>query len=137
MKVEYLGVKEVNGSLIILDGVKDASYEEMVDIILDDGSSRVGRIIELHDDIAVVQVFEGTTGISNINTRTSLRGEALKLPLSKEIMGRTMDGIGRPIDNLGAIRPDVKWDVNGEPINPVARKYPRTISRPDSQPSTD
>lgn len=125
MKVEYLGVKEVNGSLIILDGVKDASYEEMVDIILDDGSSRVGRIIELHDDIAVVQVFEGTTGISNINTRTSLRGEALKLPLSKEIMGRTMDGIGRPIDNLGAIRPDVKWDVNGEPINPVARKYPR------------
>ncbi len=125
MKVEYLGVKEVNGSLIILEGVKGASYEEMVDIKLEDGRSKVGRVVELRDDIAVVQVFEGTTGISNVNTRTSLRGETLKLSLSKEILGRTMDGIGRPIDNLGAIRPDKKMDVNGEPINPIARKYPR------------
>jgi V/A-type H+-transporting ATPase subunit B len=125
MKVEYIGVKEVNGSLLILDGFKDASYEEMVDIELEDGTTKVGRVIELRDSIAVVQVFEGTTGISNVNTRTSLRGESLKLNLSKEILGRTMDGIGRPIDNLGAIRPDVKWDVNGEPINPIARKYPR------------
>lgn len=125
MKVEYLGVKEVNGSLIILEGVKGASYEEMVDIKLEDGRTKVGRVIELRDDVAVVQVFEGTTGISNVNTRTSLRGETLKLNLSKEILGRTMDGIGRPIDNLGAIRPDKKMDVNGEPINPIARKYPR------------
>jgi len=125
MKVEYLGVKEVNGSLIILEGVKGASYEEMVDIKLEDGRSKVGRVIELKDDVAIVQVFEGTSGISNVNTRTSLRGESLKLNLSKEILGRTMDGIGRPIDNLGVIRPDVKWDVNGEPINPIARKYPR------------
>ncbi len=125
MKVEYLGIKEVNGSLIILEGVKGASYEEMVDIKLEDGSSKVGRVIELKDDIAIVQVFEGTTGISNVNARTSLRGETLKLPLSKEILGRTMDGIGRPIDGLGNIRPDIKMDVNGEPINPIARKYPR------------
>ncbi len=125
MKIEYLGVKEVNGSLIILDGVKNASYEEMVDIQLDDGRSKVGRIIELDGSRAVVQVFEGTSGISSTNTRTSLRGEALKLSLSKEILGRTLDGIGRPIDGLGAIRPEVKWDVNGAPINPVARKYPR------------
>jgi len=125
MKVEYLGIKEVNGSLIVLDGVKGASYEEMVDIKLEDGTSKVGRVIEFKDDIAVVQVFEGTTGISNTNTRTSLRGESLKIPLSKEILGRTMDGIGRPIDGLGIIRPDVKMDVNGEPINPISRKYPR------------
>lgn len=127
MKVEYLGVKEVNGSLIVLEGVKNASYEEMVDIQLDNGTSKVGRIMELKDDIAIVQVFEGTSGISNVNTRTSLRGTVLKLNLSKEILGRTMDGLGRPIDNLGAIRPEVKWDVNGEPINPVARKYPRNF----------
>lgn len=127
MKVEYLGIKEVNGSLIILEGVKGASYEEMVDIRLNDGRSKVGRVIELKDDIAVVQVFEGTTGISNVNARTSLRGDVLKLPLSKEILGRTMDGLGRPIDGLGIIRPDVKMDVNGEPINPIARKYPRNF----------
>lgn len=127
MRVEYLGVKEVNGSLIVLEGVKNASYEEMVDIQLDNGTSKVGRIMELKDDIAIVQVFEGTSGISNVNTRTSLRGSVLKLNLSKEILGRTMDGLGRPIDKLGAIRPEVKWDVNGEPINPVARKYPRNF----------
>lgn len=125
MRVEYLGIKEVNGSLIVLEGVKGASYEEMVDIKLEDGTTKVGRIIELNEDVAVVQVFEGTTGISNVNARTSLRGDVLKLPLSKEILGRTMDGLGRPIDGLGKIRPDVKMDVNGEPINPIARKYPR------------
>ncbi len=125
MRVEYLGIKEVNGSLIVLEGVKGASYEEMVDIKLEDGRTKVGRIIELNEDVAVVQVFEGTTGISNVNARTSLRGDVLKLPLSKEILGRTMDGLGRPIDGLGKIRPDVKMDVNGEPINPIARKYPR------------
>jgi len=127
MKVEYLGVKEVNGSLIVLEGVKNASFEEMVDIQLDNGTSKVGRIMELKEDVAIVQVFEGTSGISNVNTRTSLRGSVLKLNLSKEILGRTMDGLGRPIDNLGAIRPEVKWDVNGAPINPVARKYPRNF----------
>lgn len=127
MKVEYLGVKEVNGSLIVLQGVKNASFDEMVDIQLDNGTTKVGRIMELKDDIAIVQVFEGTSGISNVNTRTSLRGSVLKLNLSKEILGRTMDGLGRPIDKLGAIRPEVKWDVNGQPINPVARKYPRNF----------
>jgi V/A-type H+-transporting ATPase subunit B len=90
--MEYLGVKEVNGSLIILEGVKDASYEEMVDIKLDDGTTKVGRVIEIQDDIAIVQVFEGTSGISRTNTRTSLRGTPLMLPLSMEILGRTMDG---------------------------------------------
>lgn len=125
MRIEYLGVKEVNGSLILLEGVKDATYDEMVDIHLADGRVRVGRVIELRNDLAVVQVFEGTVGISCTNTRTSLRGSALLLPLSREILGRTMDGLGRPIDGLGAIRPEVKWDVNGTPINPIARKYPR------------
>lgn len=125
MRIEYLGVSEINGSLIVIDNVKSAAYDEMVDISLDNGETRIGRIIEIKEDKAVVQVFEGTRGISNTNARSSLKGEALKMPLSKEILGRTLDGIGRPIDGLGDIRPDVRWDVNGEPINPVARKYPR------------
>jgi V/A-type H+-transporting ATPase subunit B len=125
MRIEYLGVKEVNGSLIILEGVKDASYEEMVDIKLEDGRTKVGRVIEIQGELAVVQVFEGTSGISRTNTRTSLRGTPLMLPLSSEILGRTMDGKGQPIDGLGAISPDVRWDINGAPINPIARKYPR------------
>lgn len=127
MKVQYLGVKDVNGSLIVLEGIKGASYEEIVDITLSSGEKRVGRIVEMIDEVAVVQVFDGTTGISSSNTRTSLRGTALELPLSKEILGRTFDGIGRPIDGLGSIRPEVSLDVNGEPINPIARKYPRNF----------
>lgn len=127
MKIEYLGVKQINGSLMVLEGVKNASYDEMVDISLDDGTKRVGRVIELNEDKAVIQVFEGTTGLSNTNSRSSLRGEALKLPLSLEILGRTMDGIGRPIDGLGDVKPETRMDVNGEPINPMARKYPRNF----------
>lgn len=90
MNIQYLGVKEVSGSLIVLDGVKNASYEEMVQIRLDNGEERVGRVIEIKDDIAVVQVFEGTTGISSSNTRTGFTGRALELPLSPEILGRTL-----------------------------------------------
>lgn len=127
MSIEYLGVKEVSGSLIVLEGISGASYEEMVDIQLSNGEKRVGRVIEIKNDIAIVQVFEGTTGISSSNTRTSFRGKALEIPLSKEILGRTMDGIGRPIDGLGPVLPEVKWDVNGNPINPISRKYPRNF----------
>jgi len=125
MRIQYLGVKEVTGSLIVLEGVKNASYEEMVDITLNTGEKRVGRVVEIKDDIAIVQVFEGTTGISSSNTRTNFSGKALEIPLSKEILGRTFDGLGRPIDGLGDIVADVKADVNGNPINPMARKYPR------------
>lgn len=125
MSIEYLGLKQVTGSLIVLRGVKDVSYEEMVDIKLENGEERVGRVIEIKDDIAVIQVFEGTTGISSANTRTSFRGKALEMPLSKEILGRTLDGLGRPIDGLGDIIPDVSKDINGSPINPISREYPR------------
>lgn len=127
MSIQYLGVKEVAGSLIILEGVKNASYEEMVDIFLENGEKRIGRVIEIEDDIAVVQVFEGTTGISSSNTRTSFTGRALELPLSKEILGRTFNGVGRPIDGLGDVMGEMKADVNGNPTNPVARKYPRNF----------
>ncbi|GKX30850.1 V-type ATP synthase subunit B [Vallitalea longa] len=125
MSIEYLGLKQVTGSLVIIQGVKDISYEEMVDIKLDNGENRVGRVIEIKDDIAVIQVFEGTTGISSSNTRTSFKGRSLEIPLSKEILGRTLDGLGRPIDGLGDIIPDVSRDINGSPINPISREYPR------------
>lgn len=125
MSIEYLGVKDVTGSIVILEGVKNATFEEMVEITLDTGEIRSGRVIEIMDDKAVIQVFEGTTGMSSSNTRTKLTGKSLKIPLSKEILGRSMNGLGRPIDKLGDLMANVKWDVNGDPINPIARKYPR------------
>ncbi|PKM58088.1 MAG: V-type ATP synthase subunit B [Firmicutes bacterium HGW-Firmicutes-3] len=127
MSIEYLGLRDITGSIIILEGVKDAVFEEMVEITMDSGEVRLGRIIELHEDVAVVQVFEGTTGMSSSNTRTRFTGKPLKIPLSKEILGRKMNGLGKPIDGLGKLFADVRWDINGDPINPIARKYPRNF----------
>jgi len=125
MKIQYLGLSGISGPLVILEGIKDASFEEMVEIELSGGQKRIGRIVELYEDKAVIQVFEGTSGISLTNTKTTLLGRAMEIGLSKEILGRVFDGVGRPIDGLGEILPEAKWDVNGEPINPVSRAYPR------------
>jgi len=125
MNTEYLGLKEVNGPLVIIEGVKEASYEETVEIRVNDNEVRQGRIIEINEEFAVVQVFEGTRGLSVTNTVTKFTGEPLKFGLSKEILGRVFDGVGRPIDGLGRIKFDKKLDVNGMAMNPVAREYPR------------
>lgn len=125
MNIEYLGLKDVSGSIVILEGVKNATFEEVVEITLSSGETRTGRVIELYEDKAVIQVFEGTTGMSSANTRTKFTGEALKIPLSKEMLGRRMNGIGKPIDGLGELMSDSRGDINGDPINPISRKYPR------------
>ena len=127
MKTQYMGLNDLSGSLVILEGIKDASFDEIVEISLDSGEKRMGRIIELNKDFAVVQVFEGTNGISLSNTTTRLTGKPLMMPLSKEILGRTFDGIGRPIDGQGPVYYDKLMDINGKPMNPVAREYPRSF----------
>ncbi len=126
MSMEYMGLKEITGPLIVLDGVENASYEEMVTISVGN-QKRLGRIVQISGQKCVIQVFEGTKGISLENTRTLLQGKPLELPLSKEILGRVFDGLGRPTDGLGPICPDKSWDVNGMPINPVEREYPRNF----------
>ncbi len=126
MNVEYMGLKEISGPLVVIDGVKDASYEEMVEITVGK-NKRLGRIIKIDGELCVLQVFEGTRGISLKNTHSKLLGKPLKMPLSKELLGRVLDGIGRPVDGLGEIYPEKSWDINGEPINPVMRKYPRNF----------
>ena len=125
MSLEYVGLKEINGPLIVLDGIKDTSFEEMVDISLDDGSHRTGRIVQIEGEKAIIQVFEGTSGLSLTNTHTRFQGHPMELPLSREVLGRIFDGAGRPIDGLGEIFPEERRDINGSPINPVARIYPR------------
>lgn len=125
MIIDYVGVKEINGSLIVIDGVKGASFDEIVEIRLDNGTKRQGRIVQMDGERIVVQVFEGTKGLSLDNTRTRLTGHPMELALSPEIIGRVFDGVGRPIDGLGEIFPDTKADINGTPINPVSRVYPK------------
>ena len=103
MIFEYIGVREINGSLIVLDDVDCPSYEEIVEIRLDNGSVRHGRIVTIEGSRAVIQVFEGTRGISLNNTRTRLKGRPMELDLSPEIQGRIFSGVGTPIDGLGRI----------------------------------
>ena len=129
MILEHVGLSQINGSLVVLDGVQNASYDEMVVMKLTDGTQRVGRIVMIEGDKCVIQVFEGPTGFSLDNTRTTLSGHPMMVDLSPEILGRTLDGLGRPIDGLGEIYPEFRRDVNGSPINPVSRVYPRNYIR--------
>lgn len=127
MIIDYLGVKEINGSLIVLDGIKNASYEEIVDIRLENGTSRKGRIVQIDGERVVIEVFEGTSLISLNNTKTRLTGKPMELPLSPEILGRVFSGSGKPIDGLGDIFPKKRMNINGTPINPVSRIYPHNF----------
>lgn len=129
MIIEHRGLKQINGSLVVLEGVKAPMNEELVEIETENGSSRTGRIVAIEGDKAIVQVFEGTRGLSMVNTKTRLLGHPMEMKLSPEILGRVFDGLGRPIDGLGEIYPDCSMNVNGQPINPVSRVYPRNYIR--------
>ena len=125
MIIEHLGLSQINGSLIVLDNIKDASYDEMVELRLENGTTRTGRIVQIEGEKVVIQVFEGTKGLSLVNTKTRMTGHPIELALSPEIVGRVFDGLGRPIDGLGEVYPVEKRDVNSSPINPVSRVYPK------------
>lgn len=125
MNIQYMGLNDINGPLIALEGVKGAAYDEIATIRLEDGTERTGRIVQMEGDKVILQVFEGTKGISLKNTRTIFTGKPLEIPLAPEILGRVFSGAGKPVDGLGAVFPE-KWaDVNGQALNPVARQYPR------------
>ena len=125
MALQYVGLNEINGSLVVLDHVKGASYDEMVEIQLKNGTTRSGRVVQIEGEKIVVQVFEGTNDLSLENTKTKLLGRPMELPVSKEILGRVFNGAGRPIDGLGEIYAEEMMDINGLPLNPVSRVYPR------------
>ena len=127
MAIEYLGLSEINGPLVVLEGVRNASYDEIVEFRIDDGTRKLGRIVEIYEDKAVIQVFEGTENMSLMNTHTRLSGRPMEIDLSPEILGRTFDGIGRPIDGLGPVGAEARLNINGLPLNPVTREYPRNF----------
>lgn len=127
MAIEYIGLSDIQGPLAIIEGVTEDFYEEMVTVTLDNGEKRIGRVIEIEGDKAVIQLFEGTSGLSLTNTKTKFTGQPMRLALSKEMLGRALDGAGRPIDGMGDYFADETRDVNGQPINPVSRQYPNNF----------
>ena len=129
MAIEYLGLSSINGPLIVLEGVQDAFFDEIVEFVVNGNERKLGRIIEIYEDKAVIQVFEGTETMSLLNTHTKLTGHPMEIALSPDMLGRTFNGIGQPIDDLGPITSTLTRDINGLPLNPVKREYPRNYIR--------
>lgn len=112
---------------MIVDGVTQASFDELVEIETNDGERRLGKVLEIGYGKAVVQVFEGTTGLAITGTRVKFLGKTMTMPVSQELLGRVFDGLGRPNDGLPDPVADKFLDVNGEPMNPQSREYPTSF----------
>lgn len=125
-KKEYLKIDKVDGPLIFISGIDDVFYGEIVEIDIE-GEMRKGKVIRIEKDKVVIQVFEGTSGISNTNAAIYFTGKGFELNLNESILGRTFDGVGDPIDGGGEIYSDKSYNINGRPINPVAREYPKNF----------
>ena len=124
MLKEYKTVSEVVGPLMLVEGVEGVDYEELVDIKLQTGERRRGRVIEIEQGKALVQLFEGSTGINLKSTSVRFLGRPLELGVSEDMIGRVFDGLGNPIDKGPEIIPEKRRNVNGTAINPVSRDYP-------------
>lgn len=122
---EILGVARVEGPIVIVEGVGNVGYDEIVEVVDDQGRRRRGRIVEAAENMAVIEVFAGTTGLNIQDTHIRFMGHTLSIPVSEEMLGRVFDGMGDPIDGGPAALADRYSDVNGAPINPTARVYPR------------
>ena len=124
MLKEYRTVTEVVGPLMVVDGVEGVKYDELVDIELHTGEKRRGKVLEINGSKAMVQIFEGSTGINLKGTKAKFLGRPLELGVSEDMVGRVFDGMGRPNDNGPEIIPEKRVDINGEAINPMARDFP-------------
>ena len=126
-RLSYTTIKGVNGPLVVLEHVKGAKYGEIVNISLSTGEKRMGQVLEIFGSRAVVQIFEGTSGIDNRGTVCEFSGDVLKMPISEEMLGRAFNGSGIPIDKAPAIVADDFLDIQGKPINPCMRTYPKEM----------
>ncbi len=123
--LEYIGLKRINGPLLVVEGVKGAGFDEQVEIIVPNGPSRRGRVLSISNEAAVIEVFEGTSGLNQASTRVRFLGRPFEMVVSREeILGRVFDGLGQPLDGGPLPFKGERRDVNGFPINPVARAYP-------------
>merc|ERR1712227_252410 len=126
-RIDYHTIDAVKGPLVILHRVKNPQFGEIVSITLKDGTRRRGQVLEVDNDKAIVQVFEGTTGIDNRNSHVEFSGDTLKVPVSEDMLGRVFNGCGVPIDSKTPVLADDYLDVAGMPINPFAREYPEDM----------
>ena len=123
--LQYRGAARIEGPLVAVERVRDVGYDEVAEIVGADGRPRLGRVLDISRDRAIVQVLEGTGGLSPRGVRVRFLGETLRLAVSRDMLGRVFDGLGRPADGGSPPLGSDLRDVNGSPINPDARRYPR------------
>ncbi len=123
--VEYTGASQIFGPIVIVEKVRDIGYNELVEIRTPTGENRIGKVIEITQKAVTIQVFEGTSGLSPKETKTRFLGHPLQVPVSTEMLGRVLNSLGEPIDGHPRFFTEERRDVNGFPINPTAREYPR------------
>jgi len=123
--VQYSKIAEIKGPLVIVDDVENAAFDELVEILTSSGEKRLGKVLEVGNGKAIVQVFEGTTGLSISGTKAKFVGKVMEMPVSGEVLGRVFDGLGRPKDGLPDPIADKFLDINGAPMNPEQREYPK------------
>uniref|UniRef100_A0A1D1YVS4 Vacuolar proton pump subunit B n=1 Tax=Anthurium amnicola TaxID=1678845 RepID=A0A1D1YVS4_9ARAE len=126
-RIDYRTVASVNGPLVVLDNVKFPKYAEIVNLTLPDGSRRAGQVLEVQGKRAVVQVFEGTSGVDAKATHVEFTGDTLKIPVSEDMLGRIFNGSGKAIDKGPKVFAEEFLDINGSPINPFSRIYPEEM----------
>jgi V-type H+-transporting ATPase subunit B len=117
-RIDYRTVLDVEGPLVVLDNVKFPKFAEIVNVRLGNGTVRKGQVLEIKGKQAVVQIFEGTSGIDNLTTTCEFTGDVLKMPMSIEMLGRTFNGSGNPIDQGPPVLAEKFLDIQGQPINP-------------------
>jgi len=122
---EYTSISDVSGPLVVVENISGVKYGEVVEVLTSKGEKRHGQVLDAMKDKAVVQIFEGTSGIDTKHTKVKFLGETMKLSVGKGMLGRIFDGAGRPRDGKGEIIPEDRLDINGEPMNPVMRIYPK------------
>jgi len=124
-EIEYTTLSGISGPLIFVEGVKGVGYGEIVEIRDESAEVRIGQTLEVDEDRAIVQVFEGTSGLSVKGARVTFVGRSLEIPVHRDMLGRVFDGLGRPIDGAPQVITDNLMNVNGLPVNPWSREYPR------------
>lgn len=124
MSKEYKTIREVVGPLMLVDCVENVKYDELVRIRQANGEERTGKVLEINEDKALVQLFDSSQGLKISTSKVTFLGHGIEIKLSPEILGRVFDGMGRPIDGGGELIPTAVRDINGTPLNPVARDYP-------------
>ncbi|MDO5718044.1 MAG: V-type ATP synthase subunit B [Tissierellia bacterium] len=124
MLKDYRSITEIVGPLMVVEGVEGIKYEELVEVRMQTGEKRRGRVLEINEDKAMIQLFEGSSGINLRDTSVRFLGKPLELGVSADMIGRVFDGLGTPIDDGPAIIPEKRLDINGAPINPASRDYP-------------